>query len=208
MRVSLLILFICLQQGFFCKEAKALVELTTTFYYRQQYGGANQEISSLDRIYTASLAVYLFSLTGIELSLSQERKEVISHTVTPISGTTFRINKMEQYQTNYIASAGIRQLLLPREFSFRPSLSAGYAQKTVRSYSNYYLEETLTLQNLFIAGEVKEIIIPSSFLSLLLQWKLTAGISLSGVVKSIVPGLEWDKWKNDLTYQVGLSFGF
>ena len=125
---------------FFCQSAFAVFELSGSFGYKKQKYGENREDSTVEQTYSAALAIYLFSLTAVELSYFNSQNTITAKQDADSTQSFSLIETQNRVQTD-VYGIGIRQALATRKSRIRPMISIGYAKQFVNDSLDYTFQK-------------------------------------------------------------------
>lgn len=190
----------------FSTNSYALMEMGVDYGYERKVYGSNRENSTKATTYSASMAVYFFTLTALEFSYSQTESITEEKSTIDIDNSTIRITGFKTNVDSKMFGIGIKQALGPKKARLRPAISIGYARQTVEdktfiNYSDSSDGSTGSIQDSESSTEYDSIMASFS-----LQFFLTQTFSLKGSVRTIFPAFEYDQAADNLKYTVGLSW--
>lgn len=207
MKLSAKILF------FFCvffstENAFALFEMTGEFGYKTQVYGNDRANDLTERVYSGSIAMYLFERTALELNYSYSDTITDEHQSIPITGTNVNIVGMVNTVETTVYGIGIRQLFADRKAFLRPLLSLGYAKQFTEDYTD------ITIQNdgggpiTLLRSDESKYQNDSVFASFSLELRLARFLALRGSVHTVFPAFEFDKIRDYQRYTAGFTWIF
>lgn len=203
MSIKSILLFILLT---FSMSAHALMEMGVDYGYSKRKYGTNKENQQTATTYSASMAVYFFTLTALEFSWSQTEDITKEVNDIDIDGSTISITGVRTVVDSRMYGVGIKQALAPRKARLRPAISIGYARqiiedKTFISYSDSSDSSTGEIQDSESKNRYDSVM--GSFS---LQFFVSKRFAIKGSVRTIFPAFEFDQAADDLKYTVGLSW--
>jgi hypothetical protein len=189
----------------FIPRANALIELSGDYGLSQQVYGAQRNNNIESTTVGASVALYLFDYTAIELNYNQTETITDDNTTLSID-STYDLTKQVNTVQIYSYGIGIRQAFAGRNSRFRPSMSIGYARQfasdsTVAHFRNNDLGSTFTISDV-----EEKTRIDSVFGSFSLEIMLTQTFSIRGSVKTIFKAFEFNRAQDNMKYLVGFSW--
>ncbi|MBF0207353.1 MAG: hypothetical protein HQK53_10740 [Oligoflexia bacterium] len=181
----------------------AVAEIGASFSYSKQIYGEQKQNNVVSRTYSASMAVYLFKYTGIELNYSNttdivtENNRVLFSNGVYIVGVQSRVNSR-------IYGVGLRQALAAFRAFIVPVISVGRAREFKTGSTDYTFEyqntrATITYDTAKTQHDVM-------FCGLMLKINLTRLFSITGQVKSSFKANEFNEAKSNLHYEAGFSW--
>lgn len=189
-------------------SAEALMELAGNFGYDKKVYGSERQNSLVRRSYSASLAVYLFSRTALELNYYMSRETTTEKTNLNVQGTTVNLVGLQNRVDSHVYGIGIRQALNGREAFIRPFISLGYAKQFVQDVTEYNFVEQTAGGSVNLNGGVTKRREDSVFGTLTLQFRLTQLLALNASVKTLFPAFEFNRAADDLRYMAGFTWIF
>lgn len=202
MKLSLFIVLSCL----FPQSVLAFVELNGSFSYQKQVFGSKRENNIRSRTYGGSVAVYLFDYTALEFNYTENHEVTTTHDTFKIDETNFSLIGTENRVMSRVAGVGIRQALSPRNSSFRPLISLGYARQFVNDKTNLTLRNDVTNGVEVLPGSTTKRRVDSVFVTFGLDIRLTKMFALKGSVNSVFKAFKFNEAKDNLKYLIGFSW--
>lgn len=198
---------------FFCvffvtENAFALFEMTGEFGYKTQVYGNDRQNDLTERVYSGSVAMYLFERTALELNYSYSDTITDEHQSIPITGTNVNIVGMVNTVETTVYGIGVRQLFSDRKAFLRPLLSLGYAKQFTEDYTD------ITIQNegggpiTLLRSDESKYSTDSVFASFSLELRLARFLALRGSVRTVFPAFEFDKIRDYQRYTAGFTWIF
>jgi len=191
---------------FFSTNSFALMEMGVDYGYSKSLYGTNKENKQTETTYSASAAVYFFTLTALEFSFSQSEQIINEVNSIAIENSTISITGVRTVVDSKMYGIGIKQSLAPRKARLRPAISIGYARQVVedKTFINF-ADSSNGAAGSIQDGESKNRY-DSVMASFSLQFFLTKRFAIKSSVRTIFPAFEFDQATDDLKYTVGLSW--
>lgn len=183
----------------------SLVEFSGNVGYNRQVYGVSRENKKIGKTYGTSIAMYLFGRTAIELNYSINESITNENTEISVNSNLDLINLNNTIETK-IYGIGLRQAFAGKRARFRPSISFGYAKYIVDNDSVYSFRTKGTLQTFRVMEDKGVVKSDSSFLTLNIQYYLTARLRLNASAKTVVSKTDFDQARDNLRYTVGFSW--
>ena len=183
----------------------ALIEISGDYGLSQQVYGADRNNDIESTTIGASMALYLFDYTAIEVNYNQTETITDENNTLSIDGTydlTRQVNTVQIYSYGI----GIRQAFASRKARFRPSISLGYARQFTSDSTVAYFRNNDTGNSFSISDVEQKSRFDSVFGSFALEIMLTRTFSIRGSVKTIFKAFEFDRAQDNLKYLVGFSW--
>ena len=190
----------------FSMNRYALMEMGVDYGYSKKLYGTQKENKQTATTYSASLAVYLLTLTAIEFSFSQTEDITTEVNNIDIDGSTISITGVKTLVDSKMFGIGIKQALAPRKARFRPAISIGYARQDVEDKTFINYSDSSDGSSGSIQDSESKNRYDSVMASFSLQFFLTKRFAIKGSVRTIFPAFEFDQAADDLKYTVGLSW--
>lgn len=188
--------------------AHALFELTGEFGYKTQVYGNDRQNDITERIYSSSVAVYLFEQTALELNYSYSDTITDEHQDIPITGTDVNIVGVVNTVESEVFGIGIRQLFANRKAMLRPLMSLGYAKQFTVDYTDITIQDADGGPTTLLRAEQSKNQSDSVFASFSLELRLMRFLALRGSVHTVFPAFEFDKMKDYQRYTAGFTWIF
>lgn len=184
------------------------MELGFDFGYDRQIYGSDRENKIVDRVYSGSLAWYIFSTTAIEINYSLDQQITTQNTDVAIQGSTLTMTESQNRVETEVYGIGIRQGLLPPSFRLRPMISIGYARQFVKDTTDYSFKNSANGQEISFSDGPYKRRDDSVFAGFILQWQLTKMLAIKGSVRTVFPAFQYNSARDNLKYLVGFSWFF
>jgi len=183
----------------------ALVELSGEYGISQQVYGSLRNNNIESKTAGASVALYIYDYTAIELNYNQSETITDENNTLAIDSTydmTRQINTINVYSYG----VGIRQAFSSRKARFRPSISLGYARQFTSDSTMAYFRNNNTNQTFSVIGNSKRSRFDSVFGSFHLEVMLTRVFAIRGTIKTIFKAFEFNRAQDNMKYLVGFSW--
>lgn len=187
-----------------------MTEVGGSVAYDKEIYGASRENKIRTRTYAGSMAFYFFQYTALELNYSNSKRMVEEHTVYSINDAATNVSVIGNNSTleTDVYGIGIRQALSARDAIIRPMISLGYAKQFVRSYGDTTYRLDLTGQEIRVFQPEDKKRYDSVFGTFRIQFRLTAGLSLSAQVATYFKAFEFNRAQDNLKYLLGFTWIF
>lgn len=192
---------------FLSVSAHAAVEIGADFNYEKQVYGTTRQNSQRQRLYSASMAFYLFKLTGIELNYAVSKQIITENSETDI-GSNLTITSIQNTIDSEVYGIGIRQALASRKATIMPMISVGFAQQITQTQTLYNVRDESSSATTTVLDLEPKRVDDSVFAVIALRVQLTKGLGIKGSVKTIFPAFETEQAQDNLKYTAGLSWIF
>lgn len=192
----------------FSSKAWSYVEFSADFSYDKQVYGPDRNSSLVQRVYSGSIASYIFAYTALELNFSVTEEITTDNNRVLVDGTNTSLSGYQSNVENTVYGIGIRQALAGRGAFIRPMISLGYAKQFVRSYTDYRFTDNSTGQTVTVTDDIEKSRVDSVFATFVLQFRLSKHLAVRGSVNSVFPAFDYDLAKDDLKYMLGLTWVF
>ncbi len=183
----------------------ALIELSGEYGLSQQVYGSQRNNSIESTSVGASVALYLFDYTAIELNYNQAETVTDENTTLSIDDT-YDLTKQVNTIQIYSYGIGIRQAFASRKARFRPSISLGYARQFTSDSTTAHFLNNDTGATFSITNAGSKSRYDSVFGSFNLEIMLTRTFSIRGSVKTIFKAFEFSRAQDNMKYLVGFSW--
>lgn len=191
---------------FVSTNSYALMEMGVDYGYERKVYGSNRENSTKATTYSASWAVYFFTLTALEFSFSQTESITEEKNTIAIDDSTITITGFKTNVDSKMFGIGIKQALSSKKARLRPAISIGYARQTVEDKTFINYADSSDGSSGSIQDSESKARYDSVMASFSLQFFLSQRFSIKGSVRTIFPAFEFDQSADDLKYTVGLSW--
>ena len=193
---------------FLVPRAWGYVEFSAEFNYDKQVYGPDRNSSLVQRVYSGSIASYLFAQTALELNFSIREEITTDNNNIAVDGTSTSISGYQNNVENTVYGIGIRQALAGRGAFIRPMISLGYAKQFVRSYTDYRFTDNNTGQTVTVTDDIQKSRTDSVFATFVLQFRLTKHLAIRGSINTVFPAFDYDLAKDNLKYMLGMTWIF
>lgn len=185
-------------------SALAVTELGGNFSYSKQVYGRTRGNTLVSKVYTASVAFYLFKGTALELNYSkqEDRQEDTEN----LSGGTLVIDNYENVVKTDIYGIGLRQLLGSRRSFIVPMVSLGYAKQFRESQQIFKIVDAGTPKVLSVTNPTERI--DSVFGTFALRFNVSRLFSLNISVNTVFKAFEFNEAKDYVKYAGGFTWYF
>lgn len=190
----------------FSLNSYALMEMGVDYGYEKKLYGTNKENKQTATTYSASLAVYLLTLTAIEFSFSQTEDITNEVNNIDIDGSTVSITGVKTVVNSKMIGVGIKQALAPRKARFRPAISIGYASQEVEDKTFINYTDSSNGSSGSIQDSESDNRYDSVMASFSMQFFLSKRFAIKGSVRTIFEAFKFEEAADDLKYTVGLSW--
>ena len=171
---------------------------------KQAYGNDRQNRLKETSI-GATIALYLFDLTALELNYNESETVTTEYNNVDIDSTFTLLNQKNRVFV-YSYGVGLRQLLAPKKSRFRPSISLGYARQFLKNNTVATFRNQSTLQDFSSTSATSKSRDDSVFGTFALDFRLTQAFGLRGSVNTIFKAFELDRANDNIKYMFGFSW--
>ena len=185
--------------------AFALFEVSGDYGVKTQVYGTNRDSEIETTTVGASLALYLFKMTAIELNYNESETITDERYVISIDDS-YDLTRQKNTVNIYSYGIGIRQAFASRKSRFRPSISLGYARQFTKDSTIAYFKNMSTGQEFSYTDAVEKYRYDSVFGSFHLELMLTRVFSIRASLKTIFKAFEFNRAQDNLQYMIGFSW--
>ena len=182
-------------------------ELSVDYGFDRTKYGANRQNRIVAEHTRASIAFYLFSFTALELNYSQSETVTTEQKIISVDNT-YDITGSKNEVFAYTQGIGLRQAFARKSARLRPSLSIGYARRSVRDKTDLDVLNNTTGARFKVSSPVSKKRYDSVFGTLSLNLRLSRGMSVRGSVNTIFQAFKFNQARDNIKYMVGLAWIF
>jgi hypothetical protein len=188
----------------FC-ASKSVYELNGSFGYSKQVYGDQRQNSFVERSYSSSFAVFFLTYTAVEFNYSEQEDIITEKDTIQIDTNTSIVSIQNKVLTN-VYGIGIKQSLASLQSFIVPMFGLGHAKQKKSGGTAYTIRDNNGDRIYEVPRSSKTV--DSTFASFTLKVNLSKRMAITGMVKTIFPSFEWNRARDSIKYEAGLSILF
>ncbi|MCT4641742.1 MAG: hypothetical protein N4A33_05540 [Bacteriovoracaceae bacterium] len=171
-------------------------------------GSMNGQAVSESATISANWAWYIWSYTALEFNYSKTKGQIVDTRQIEITdgSDTFTIKKSVTKTQTEVKGVGIRQSFAKKTAKIVPSLAIGYAVLTTSAQRELLVQ--IGSSQISSPDEIPEESTASSYATFSLRFQFTKLMGITLGAKAVMPDMEFEEAKNNMTYSAGLSWIF